>query len=72
MSQQGTPILGDKIYCKHTPIGVGKGMFLFANKLRFEAFALVLTQKVVVQIKSCYLVVHKIFCFTNLLYYNLK
>lgn len=36
MSSQGTPILGDKIYCNHSPIGVGKGMFLFANELSFE------------------------------------
>jgi RluA family pseudouridine synthase len=36
MSELGFPILGDKIYCQYKPIGIGKGMFLFATKLTFK------------------------------------
>lgn len=35
LSNLGNPVLGDKQYNKHKPIGVGKGMFLFATHLRF-------------------------------------
>lgn len=35
LSMLGHPIVGDKIYNDHKPIGNGKGMFLFATGLKF-------------------------------------
>ncbi len=33
LSSKGLPILGDKLYNNHKPIGIGKGMFLFADQV---------------------------------------